>query len=153
MPLGLSQERLHFTNSSRLKGVNPSRHHSGFTLMEIVIVVFLLAVIATIAIPHLDSAIDESRYMECEGQLESIRRAKSLYTVDHLGETINLETNLALRGVFESYFVHPPDFPPHCPRVGTNTLYTDPYHLYKVATCPFCAANKPPGVRAYKGQP
>lgn len=153
MPTGLSTNRLHCKNSLSFKGVKPSQAQSAFTLMEIVIIVFLLAVLSAIAIPHLDSAIDDSRYMECEGQLEAIRRAKSLYTVDHLGETINLQTNSALRGVFESYFVHPPDFPPRCPRVGTNAFYQDPYHLYKVSICPFCATNKPPGVRPYKGQP
>lgn len=153
MPCVLSHNRLHLKNKSKIKGLRPLSPCSAFTLMEIVIIVFLLAVLSAIAIPHLDSAIDDSRYMECEGQLEAIRRAKSLYTVDHLGETINLLTNSALRGVFESYFVHPPDFPPRCPRVGTNAFYTDPYHLYKVSTCSFCDTNKPPGVRPYKGQP
>jgi prepilin-type N-terminal cleavage/methylation domain-containing protein len=142
---------------------------SGFTLIEIVFVVFLVGVISAFAYPYIDSAIDEGRYMECEGQLEAIRRAKSLYTVDHLGEQIDLANNDPERAVFESYFVNPPStmgangllIPPHCPRVGLDedglplAPYDAPYNLYRVSTCPYCSqpGNIPSGVRPYIAEP
>jgi type II secretory pathway pseudopilin PulG len=133
-----------------------SKGVGAFTLVELVFVVFLVAVISGFAYTHLDSAIDEARYIECEGQLESIRRAKSLFVVDHLGQAIDVSTNAVDLGVFESYFVHPPPFPPHCPRLSdTNPLgvYQNSYNLYQVAVCPYCATNIPTGVRPYTGQP
>jgi prepilin-type N-terminal cleavage/methylation domain-containing protein len=128
---------------------------AGFTLIEIVFVVFLIGIIAAISYPHLDSAIDQSRYIECEGQLESLRRAKSLYVVDHLGQGSPGSTETI--EVFESYFVHP--FVMGCPRLGTNSSgnpeapYVDPYNVYAISTCPYCATNIPTGGRAFTAQP
>jgi len=124
---------------------------SGFTLVELVLVMFLVGVIAVFAYPHIESAIDESRYIECESQLEAIRRAKSLYVVDHLGQ--GSPSNQITRDVFDCYFVHPVN--KRCPRVDAShpsANYTDPYNVYAVASCPFCATNIPDGVRAYAGQ-
>lgn len=141
----------------------------GFTLVELVFIVFLVAVISSLAYPYIDSAIDEGRYIECEGQLEAIRRAKSLYVVDHLGKEIDLVGNDPEREIFESYFVTPPSMlspsgdiiPPHCPRVGLDDLgepiapYDAPYNLYRNSTCPYCSdpANIPSGVRPYTPEP
>jgi prepilin-type N-terminal cleavage/methylation domain-containing protein len=124
---------------------------SGFTLIELVLVLFLVGIIAVFAYPALESAIDESRYIQCESQLEAIRRAKSLYVVDHLGK--GSPENQAQRDVFECYFVHPVN--KWCPRVGqsySGSEYEDPYDVYKVAYCPFCRTNIPDGVREYAGQ-
>lgn len=132
---------------------------SGFTLIELVFIVFLVGVIASFAYPHLDSAIDEGRYIECEGQLEAIRRAKSLYVVDHLGKEFDLSPIEEEIEVFNSYFVTPLPSPPHCPRVGLDAAglpvapYENPYNLYAIATCPFCATNIPGGVRPYTPVP
>jgi hypothetical protein len=123
--------------------------------MELVMIVFLVGVIAAFAYPYIDSAIDEARYMECEGQLEALRRAKSLYTVDHLGKEVDLASNPDAIAVFESYFVTPPNF--YCPRVGpgVGAEYLQPYNLYQVSTCPYCSdpANIPDGVRPFNAAP
>lgn len=132
-----------------------SQGSGGFTLVELVLVVFLVGIISVFAYPYLDSAIDDSRYIECEGQLESLRRAKSLYVLDHLGQGSPVTTEDV--EVFDTYFIHP--FIKGCPRTGTNALgdpldpYSEPYNVYAVSTCPYCAVNKPPGVRPYAGQP
>ncbi len=128
---------------------------SGFTLIELVLVVFLVGIIAVFAYPYLDSAIDEARYIECEGQLESLRRAKSLYVVDHLGQGSPSSTED--QEVFDTYFIHP--FVKGCPRTGTNSSgdplnpYYAAYDVYAVSSCPFCATNIPDGVKPYTGQP
>lgn len=126
---------------------------SGFTLMELVFVVFLVAVISSMAYPYLDSAIDEARYYECEGQLEAIRRAKSLYVVDHLGGAMDVSTDQTAADVYRSYFVVPPTM--YCPRVGDNQNadYYDPYNLYAVSFCPYCQTNKPAAAKEYAYQP
>jgi hypothetical protein len=153
---------------SKNKLVGTCGSSSGFTLVELVFIVFLVGVISAFAYTHLDAAIDEGRYIECEGQLEAIRRAKSLYVVDHLGTSItDLYNSPPEREVFDSYFVTPLSttdangnwVPPHCPRVGLNANgdpeapYRDPYNLYAVSSCPFCEANKPAGVRQATIQP
>ena len=148
MPLLISPPtRLRSCKSRKCKAV------SGFTLMELVMIVFLVGVIAAFAYPYIDSAIDEARYMECEGQLEALRRAKSLYTVDHLGKEVDLAGNTDAIAVFQSYFVTPPTM--YCPRVGPGYEYYQPYNLYQVSTCPYCSdpANIPDGVRPFNPQP
>lgn len=124
----------------------------GFTLVELVLVMFLIGIITVFAYPYLEGAIDDSRYMECESNLEAIRRAKSLYVVDHLGQ--GSPTNQDTMDVFDCYFVHPPS--KRCPRVldtHASSSYTDSYNVYAVATCPFCATNIPSGVQQYSGAP
>ena len=132
--------------------LTPARK-GGFTIIEIVLVVFLVAAIAAFAYPHLDSAIDHGRFIECEGQLEALRRAKSLYVVDHLGQ--GSPVTPAAQAVFDSYFVHP--FPKVCPRLGTNPAvavnYDNPYNVYVVSKCEFCRTNVPAGARPGVGQP
>ncbi len=129
------------------------RKNSGFTLVELVLVAFLVGVIASFAFPYLEGAIDDSRYMECQSNLEAIRRAKSLYVVDHLGQ--GSPTNQAMRDVFDCYFVHP--ISKYCPRVTQSpaSAYIAPYDIYQVASCPFCSipANIPDGVSEYVPQP
>ena len=62
----------------------PEQHNpSGFTLMEILIVVVILAVLAAIVIPTFASATDDTRQATFVGDLRTFEQAIYLYQNDH----------------------------------------------------------------------
>ena len=68
---------------------------SGFTLIELVLVIIIVAVLAAIAIPHFIQVIPEARYASLKGMQANITSAvtliKSRYLLD--GNTINSNKN------------------------------------------------------------
>lgn len=64
---------------------------SGFTLVEILIVVLLLSIVAMIVIPQVTSASDEARRSALENDLVGIRKAIELYKTEHSGRPPHLD--------------------------------------------------------------
>ena len=58
----------------------------GFTLVEILIVVIILGVLASIVIPKFANASDEAKRSSLAGTLQSLRAQVELYTLQH-GDT------------------------------------------------------------------
>lgn len=123
--------------------------NGGFTLVELLFVVFLLGVLLAFAYPHMEDAIDQSAYMDCESRLEMVRRAKSSYVIDHLGQGNPSAAN-GSDLVYLMYFPNNFDF--KCPRSGQD--YTEKGNLHAITICPFCTDpnNIPKGAREWKGQ-
>lgn len=116
----------------------PSAASGGFTLVELLIVVFLLIALMAMAYPHLDSAIDQSNYIGCESRLQQIKRAKTAYVIDHLGQGSPVDPED--QAVFRAYF--PEQFTSFsCPR-SPETTYTSVYHVYRASTCPYCETHR-----------
>lgn len=65
--------------------ITPRRDARGFTLVEILIVVVLLAILATIVIPQFSSATEGSRESKTQMDLYRIRQQLELYK-EHHGE-------------------------------------------------------------------
>jgi competence protein ComGC len=117
---------------------------SGFTLVELIFIVFLLGFLFLMVYPHIESMITQSAYIKCESQLEQIRRAKSAYVVDHLGggDPVTIED----QNVFLTYFPNP--FPFVCPR-STDVYYPDVLDMHQTTFCPYCSVNVPAGSKPW----
>jgi general secretion pathway protein G len=57
---------------------------SGFTLVEILIVVLILGILAGVVIPQFSNASEDSRCGALEEQLHTVRTAISAYRLDHM---------------------------------------------------------------------
>ncbi len=60
-----------------------SRHQSGFTLVEILIVVIILGILAAIVIPQFTNASTDARKSNLTTQLQSLRQQIALYQLQH----------------------------------------------------------------------
>ena len=63
-----------------------SRHHRGFSLIELVIVVVIMGVIAAIAIPRLSRGARTAGGSALKGDLAALRNAIELYAAEHDGK-------------------------------------------------------------------
>ena len=62
---------------------NPRRNQSGFTLVELLIVVIILGILAAVVIPQFNTAAAESKEAALASNLATIRQAVELYKVQH----------------------------------------------------------------------
>ena len=60
-----------------------NRNESGFTLVELLIVVIILGILAAVVIPQFNSAAAESKESALSANLATIRQAIELYKVQH----------------------------------------------------------------------
>lgn len=68
---------------------------SGFTLVEILIVVIILGILAAIVIPQFTSASTEARENSLRSQLQSLRSQIELYKLQHGDQVPDLITSWA----------------------------------------------------------
>jgi prepilin-type N-terminal cleavage/methylation domain-containing protein len=131
------------------------RCNAGFSLLELLVVLFIFGVLVMVAFPHIDVAMQRSREIKCESRLEMIKRAKSAYVVDNVASR-RVFSGLDLsqlaptdaqqqQALFRMYFMEP--FPFTCPAspLEEPSPYVDVYHLYKDAACPFCSQTQQGG--------
>lgn len=65
----------------------------GFSLIELIIVIAIVGLLATMAIPEMDKAIDRSKSVACMGSLRQIGVAVTSYVSDNNGKYPSIETN------------------------------------------------------------
>lgn len=65
----------------------------GFSLVELVIVVAIIGLLATLAMPQVDRMIDRSKSVSCMSNLRQIGVAVTSYMADNEGKYPSIETN------------------------------------------------------------
>ena len=59
------------------------RRSAGFTLMELLVVVIIIGILATLALPQIPRALETARQAEARQTLGSIYQAESLYKLEN----------------------------------------------------------------------
>lgn len=71
-------------NSRSIKSwTNGTKFHAGFTLIEIMVVIVILGILATLIIPRFMGREEEARHTVARVQMESIETALKLYKLDN----------------------------------------------------------------------
>lgn len=94
------------------------RNRSGFTLIELLTVIFIIATLASMIIPHLRRAVFKAHYTGCISNLRNIASALEQYRNEKASypDTLSVMTPDFLKTI------------PTCPSAGTDT-YSPGYTL------------------------
>jgi prepilin-type N-terminal cleavage/methylation domain-containing protein len=115
--------------------MRPQNQRSGFTMVELLIVVMIITLLLAIAVPNFLRACEISHAHSCIANLKEIEEAKGQWAMDHPTTVPDVEpaaTELYGRcGYLRST--------PRCPSGGTYTIGD----LSTVPTCSFGAARTP----------
>ena len=84
--------------------------HKGFTLVELLIVVAIIGIVASIAIPNLANALDKGKQKRTMSDLHSIAEAIEAYHIDHASYPRGVVDWTTLRVHISPFFIkEPPD--------------------------------------------
>jgi prepilin-type N-terminal cleavage/methylation domain-containing protein len=65
--------------------MTPSRRRSGFTLVELLVVIGIIAVLIAILLPALEQAREEAKLVECSSNMRQIYQMFSMYATEYDG--------------------------------------------------------------------
>jgi len=72
-------------NMKKNSAVTPCR---GFTLIEMLVVIAILAILIAITVPNVNRSIENSRRVACLARIRDLGNAVMLYATDHRGSTL-----------------------------------------------------------------
>ena len=101
---------------------------SGFTLVEILIVVIILGILAAIVIPQFTNASQDARESSLLSQLQTLRSQIELYKLQHKDKLPDLVTNwnpmTTKTDIDGNPSVNPNDFGPYMQSAPSNPINT-----------------------------
>lgn len=98
-----------------------SRKRSGFTLIELMIVIAIIAILAAILVPNFVRARGQGHLTACKSNLKNIGTAVEMYSTDHQGRypgSLSWLTTGNMGGYLKTI--------PTCPAAGSDT-YSQAY--------------------------
>jgi len=95
------------------------KKNAGFTLIEIMIVVLIIAILLAIAIPNFLRARETSRAKSCMANMRQIETAKEQWAMDTKAAATDTPTATDL---VDEYMRGTPDTLPGCPSSGAYTV-------------------------------
>lgn len=99
----------------------PKKNKAGFTLIELMIVIAIIAILAAILVPNFLKARAQGQLTACKSNCKNIATALEMYASDNGGRypvSANLSAKLTAGNYLKAI--------PTCPAAGANT-YTAPY--------------------------
>ena len=101
-----------------------NRRNSGFTLIELMIVIAIIAILAAILVPNFIRARAQGQVTACKSNLKNIGTALEMYATDNAGRyPANLGDLTTAAGAGGGYLKTIPE----CPSAGSDT-YSGAYH-------------------------
>jgi general secretion pathway protein G len=101
-----------------------NKKNSGFTLVEILIVVVILGILAAIVIPQFTQASTEARENRLKADLQTVRSQIELYKIQHLNDALpgagTATLVQALTGQTDAAGAAGTDFGPYLQQIPTN---------------------------------
>jgi len=98
---------------------NHKKKDAGFTLIEIMIVVLIIAILLAIAIPNFLRARETSRAKSCQANMRQVETAKEQWAMDNKKAATDTPTAADL---VTEYMRGTEDTLPTCPSSGTYTI-------------------------------
>ncbi len=115
------------------------RNRYGFTLLEIMVVVFILGVLVAVAIPSWMNARTRAQARTCSANLRQLHQAKEMYA---LANRLSNGTPVQMNDLVPNFL----QAEPFCPAAGGA-----PYALNPIGTDPTCPTGLPNHILPWGG--